>query len=129
MTKPSLFVGSSSEGLGIAEAVQFKLQNSVNVRLWNEGLFGLGLGILEGLVELLGNYDFAVLIATSEDVTESRGRVAPSPRDNVLVELGMFVGRLGRERAFLLCDASACVFLEAGSICRVWDPDGGQPAR
>ncbi|HEX6903900.1 MAG TPA: TIR domain-containing protein [Thermoanaerobaculia bacterium] len=107
MTKPSLFVGSSSEGLEIAEAVQFKLYKSANVRLWNEGLFGLGLGTLEGLVDLLGNYDFAVLVATPDDVTESRGRVAPSPRDNVFVELGMFVGRLGRERAFLLCDDSA----------------------
>lgn len=107
MTKPSLFVGSSSEGVRIAEAVQFKLHKSANVRLWNEGLFGLGLGTLEGLAELLGNYDFAVLVATPDDVTESRGHKAASPRDNVLVELGMFVGRLGRERAFLLCDDSA----------------------
>lgn len=35
-------------------------------------------------------------------MTKSRGDEWPSPRDNVVFELGMFVGRLGRARAILM---------------------------
>jgi hypothetical protein len=102
MQKPLLFVGSSSEGLDIANAVQFKLQTKAVVEIWNEGLFELGKGNLENLIQLLPKYDFAVLIATPDDAIESRRSKSASPRDNVLVELGMFVARLGGDRAFLL---------------------------
>jgi hypothetical protein len=107
MSKPDLFIGSSSEGLQIAKAVQVELHTNANVEIWNQGLFGLGLSTLEGLVELLAKYDFAILVATPDDITISRRRQASTPRDNILVELGMFVARLGRERAFLLCDDSS----------------------
>jgi CAP12/Pycsar effector protein, TIR domain len=102
MQKPLLFVGSSSEGLDIANAVQLKLQTKAVVEIWNEGLFELGKGNLENLIKLLPKYDFAVLIATPDDAIESRRSKSASPRDNVLVELGMFVACLGRDRAFLL---------------------------
>jgi hypothetical protein len=102
MQKPLLFVGSSSEGLDIANAVQLKLQTKASVEIWNEGLLELGKGTLENLIQLLPKYDFAVLVATPDDATKSRGAKFASPRDNVLVEMGMFVARLGRDRTFLL---------------------------
>lgn len=46
--------------------------------------------------------DFAVAIAHADDLTESRGKDWPSPRDNVVFELGLFMGRLGRQRAILM---------------------------
>lgn len=100
--KPVIFVGSSSEGEDIANAVQFKLESKAVVEIWNEGLFELGKSNLENLIHLLPKYDFAVLIATPDDAIESRQSKSASPRDNVLVELGMFVAALGRDRAFLL---------------------------
>jgi predicted nucleotide-binding protein len=84
MQKPLLFVGSSSEGLDIANAVQFKLQTKAVVEIWNEGLFELGKGNLENLIQLLPKYDFAVLIATPDDAIESRRSKSANPRDNVL---------------------------------------------
>ncbi len=54
----------------------------------------------------LEKHDFAVLVLTPDDVTESRGASQLSPRDNVLFECGLFMGRLGRERAFIVCDKS-----------------------
>jgi predicted nucleotide-binding protein len=107
MPKPTVFIGSSTEGLKIAKAVQFQLQQSADVQIWYEGLFELGLGTLEGLLNIVENYDFAILVATPDDLTESRGTTASTPRDNVMVELGFFVARLGRSRAFLLRDDSA----------------------
>ena len=61
---------------------------------------------LESLVRAADLFDFAILCLTPDDVTVSRGVEKDSPRDNVLFELGLFMGRLGRMRAFIVCDGA-----------------------
>ncbi len=100
--KPTLFVGCSKEGLKIARAVQVQLEEDAEVTIWNEGAFGLGKGTLESLERTLSDFDFAILILTPDDITISRGDASQSPRDNILLELGMFIGRLGRDRTFII---------------------------
>lgn len=100
----SVFIGSSSEGLAIAKAVQRELTAAADVTVWTQGVFQPGFGYLESLVKALDAADFAVLVLTPDDHTESRGDVSASPRDNVVFELGLFIGRLGRERSFFLYD-------------------------
>ena len=102
MSKPSIYVGSSTEGLEVARAVQVQLADDGAVELWNEDVFSLGYGTLESLVQALNRFDFAVLVLTPDDLTVSRERQQSSARDNVLIELGLFIGKLGRERTFLL---------------------------
>src|SRR5690606_21579892 len=46
--------------------------------------------------------DFAIAVAHPDDVTTSRDEDWPTPRDNVIFELGYFMGRLGRDRAILM---------------------------
>lgn len=104
--RPSVFVGSSGEGLEIARAVQFQLQDVALVSVWNEGVFGLSEGTLESLVRMLDRFDFAVLVITPDDVVTSRGQERQAPRDNVMFELGLFMGRLGPGRTFALCSDS-----------------------
>ncbi|BBC32169.1 hypothetical protein SGFS_034630 [Streptomyces graminofaciens] len=41
---------------------------------------------------------------TSDDMTVTRGVERPAARDNVLFELGLFIGALGRERTYMLYD-------------------------
>jgi len=106
MLRPSLFVGSSSEGLRIAQAVQVLLDPVCEVELWTQGVFGLMQGSLESLVMALSRFDFAVLVLTADDLLVSRGVEKPVARDNVLFELGLFVGALGRDRTFMLFDRS-----------------------
>jgi Predicted nucleotide-binding protein containing TIR-like domain len=107
MSKPSLFVGSSSEGLEVARAVEVQLQDAAEVTLWNEGFFGLSHGTLESLVNNIERFDFAILVATPDDMVTRRDESALSARDNVLFELGLFMGRLGRGRTYLLADPRA----------------------
>ena len=57
-SKPTLFVGSSSEGIEVAQAVQLQLSDVADVELWNEGVLGLSYGTLESLVKALNSYDF-----------------------------------------------------------------------
>src|SRR5262249_4743910 len=102
--RPVVFIGSSSEGKAIAEAVQVSLaQDSVSEPIaWHQGLFTPGSVTLEALVSQINKFDFAVLIFSPDDFIESRVTTAQAPRDNVLIELGLFIGRLGRHRTFVI---------------------------
>ncbi len=100
--RPRLFVGSSTEGLDVARAIQVNLDHDADVTLWSQGVFGLGGGTLVSLVEVAEDFDFAVLVLTPDDLVDTRGKMANSPRDNVLFELGLFIGRLGRERTYIV---------------------------
>ncbi len=104
--KPRLFIGSSTESRPIAEYVQERLERTerVNADVWDQGIFEPGAGILETLVEKAPTYDFALMVFGADDVTTSRGEREPSVRDNVLLEFGLFLGHLGRERTFFLFD-------------------------
>ena len=102
MNKPALFVGSSSEGLEFARAVRSLLDEDAEVTLWKEGLFDVGSTFIDSLIKALPRFDFAALILTGDDLLTSREVTVLGPRDNVLFELGLFMGRLGRERTFVV---------------------------
>jgi predicted nucleotide-binding protein len=70
-------------------------------------IFGLSEATLESLDKVMRASDFAVLILTPDDMLTSRGKNASAPRDNVLFELGLFMGRLGRSRTFAVYDRTA----------------------
>lgn len=107
MAKPSLFVGSSTEGIEVARAVQVELHDVAEVTLWNQGFFGLSQGTIETLANSVERFDFAVLVATPDDMVTHHGEPVMSARDNVLFELGLFMGRLGRARTYLIADPRA----------------------
>jgi hypothetical protein len=106
MSRASVFIGSSSEGEEVARAIAEGLECCADTTMWSEDVFEFGRGYLEELMAELDRHDFAVLVLTPDDVVESRGDSKKSPRDNVLFECGLFMGRLGRERTFIVCDRS-----------------------
>ena len=100
--RPSVFVGSSSEGVEFARAIRALLNPDSEVTLWNEGFFAPGNTFIETLVTSLPRFDFAVLVLTPDDFVSSRSAELLGPRDNILFELGLFMGRLGRARTFIV---------------------------
>src|SRR4051794_7252336 len=102
--RPSIFVGSSSESLQAATALQSLLDQNCEVELWNQGVFRLSHVYLESLVGALSKFDFAVIVLGADDLTISRGSKRMSARDNVIFELGLFMGGLGRDRTFFIYD-------------------------
>lgn len=101
--QPVVFVGSSSEYLGEAKCISDSLnRRPVISRLWSQGVFQLSKTTVEDLIKTVSESDFAVLLLTPDDMTASRGRRKSSPRDNAVFELGLFMGGLGRERAFIV---------------------------
>jgi Predicted nucleotide-binding protein containing TIR-like domain len=101
-----VFIASASEGLDVAHAVRNALRNNELFQpiVWNEGSFKPSMTFIEALEAELSRCDFAILTLTGDDQLVSRGRQSMAPRDNVLFELGLFMGTLGRERTYFVCD-------------------------
>jgi CRP/FNR family transcriptional regulator, cyclic AMP receptor protein len=99
---PKLFIISSTEALEVANEIQSQLQHDVFSAVWNQGAFFAGGYPLEALEKAVGESDFAVAIAQPDDIVETRGTRHSTLRDNVLFELGIFMGRLTRHRAILV---------------------------
>ncbi len=98
-----VFIVSSAEALNIAEQIQNNLRYAnFLVEIWTNGVFKASNYPLESLEKAVEDSDFAIAIATPDDLLEVRGETKPAPRDNVIFELGLFIGHLGRERSFLL---------------------------
>jgi hypothetical protein len=106
MSQPRLFIGSSKANLRVAKVIGRDLEECADVTVWDEGVFGLNQGILEALLKKLDEFDFAVLVLAPDDVTFSKEELKPSTRDNVLFECGLFMGKLGPDRVFIVCDSS-----------------------
>jgi CRP/FNR family cyclic AMP-dependent transcriptional regulator len=101
--KIKLFIISSVESLAIARAIQNAFEHDkIVTTVWTDGVFRVASYALQSLLDAVDDSDFAVAIAHSDDTTAFRGTDWPVPRDNVVFELGLFMGRLGKERAILM---------------------------
>jgi predicted nucleotide-binding protein len=106
LPKPRVFIGSSSEGSAIAEAVRLQLRRETEPTLWSRDVFLPSDYTLETLEKQITMHCFAVLVASPDDALITRGTSYPAMRDNVLVEFGLFVGALGRRHAFFICPST-----------------------
>jgi tetratricopeptide (TPR) repeat protein len=100
--KPKIFIGSSVEGLSVAYAIQQNLNHDAESTVWDQGVFDLSKTSIESLDETLVKMDYGVFVFSADDITIMRGNESPAVRDNVLFELGLFIGKLGRERVFFV---------------------------
>jgi len=102
-TQTRVFVVSSVEAIEIARAVQSAFQyDPFTVTVWENGIFRASQYPIESLSAALDQSDFAIAVVQPDDKVECRGTSFLAPRDNVVFELGFFMGRLGRHRTFLL---------------------------
>ncbi len=101
MEKPIVFLGSSGKGFEIASAIETQITNVCIVKKWSNE-FEPGLTNIENLFIQLENCDFAIMVFTPDDNLEIKGKEVVSARDNVIFELGLFMGKVGRERAYIV---------------------------
>lgn len=134
---PLVFVGSSTEMAHMATAVKMVLEKEkgLDVRHW-EFVIKPGRTVIEGLMSALDTYDFGIFLLTKDDILTIRDKTRSAPRDNVILELGLFTGRLGRDRTFILTPTDGedlrlptdLLGVVAGQYNPV-DPDAAQDAR
>ncbi|PYX96433.1 MAG: hypothetical protein DMG63_17045 [Acidobacteria bacterium] len=128
--KPHIFIGSSSEGLPAAQVLKARLSWWANCDIWKDpGVFELNKGYLENLLDRLNLYEYGVMVATGDDATKSRGETKMAPRDNVVFELGLFMGRLGRDRTFFVFEKDSKLSTDLLGITLPQFPKGKGRAR
>jgi CRP/FNR family cyclic AMP-dependent transcriptional regulator len=106
---PVLFVGSSIEGLALANELVVGLKfDQINVRVWNTpGVFSPSGVSIDVLMKEIDCADFAGFVFGPDDKIVSRKQKYYAPRDNVVFELGMFMGTLERARTFIISEYGA----------------------
>lgn len=109
MRKKRVFIGSSSEELPLAEIAKKQLSAEFDVTVWNDNLwdtavFRLNQNFLSDLMKASLQFDFGILLGTADDKVQYRGNEVLQPRDNVLFELGLFIGRLGTSKCAFVID-------------------------
>lgn len=100
--KPTVFVASSQEAVEIASEIQLALHPYATVRLWTQDLFLASSVPLDDLLRELDSWDFGIFIFSPDDIVKLRDRTHHAIRDNVLFELGLVMGRLGKLCAFIV---------------------------
>lgn len=104
-TTPVLFIGSSVEGLPLANEIVTGLKHEKTIvpRVWSTpGVFSAGGVSIDVLLKEVEHADFAAFIFGPDDQIASRKEEYLAPRDNVVFELGLFMGVLDRTRAFVV---------------------------
>ena len=105
--KPTMFIASSSEGYTVANRIKQQLSELVDINIWNEeDIFFKDKTYLSSLLNLSSFYDYAIMVLTADDVLMKRKEEGKAPRDNVIFEFGLFLGRIGPRRTFAVCEES-----------------------
>lgn len=99
--KPRIFIASAVESLNVADAVNLNLDHDAEVTVWKDG-FKISSDNISSLLDRARASDFAVFIFTPDDVSSIRRQEKAVVRDNVLFELGLFVGSIGKDRCFIV---------------------------
>lgn len=100
--KPRIFIGSSAESLDIADAINLNLDHKAEVTIWRNGTFDLSSNTIDSLTKKAKSVDFSLFIFSPDDIAITRDKRKAIVRDNVLFELGLFIGAIGKERCFIL---------------------------
>ena len=126
--KPLIFLASSIESGKVLKEVALLVETCGGKPLpWPEA-FPVGQYPLESLIEASRKVDGALVLASADDKLVHRGKAVWTPRDNILVEVGIFVSALSRLRAALVYAAPAGVQVKlpsdlGGLTYLRYDPD------
>ena len=99
-----VFIGSASEDLALVDQLMLRFDHkSFEPRPWTIGVIEPSGVTMDALLAQADSADFAVMLLGATDITVSRKKRQLSPRDNVILEYGLFAGALGRrERVFMV---------------------------
>jgi len=104
MRRLNVFIGSSAEKIEYIEAIQLNLkpEKDLNVICWHQGVFEISEYALTSLTNELKEASFGIFFLSDDDYVRIRRKEYKTVRDNVLFELGMFLGSLGLERTYII---------------------------
>lgn len=105
----NFFIGSSSDAKGVVNIFRNELNAEfkrkgipVAINVWYDKTFPPSQSNLESLINEAQRSDFATFFLTPDDMLKIGDMTKKSPRDNVIFELGLFMGSIGRNRTYVL---------------------------
>lgn len=110
MNKIKIFIGSSRENGQIARWIEDSIleinerDKEIDIETlgwWENSAFPAGKSFYESLLEIVNSCNAAIMIFSEEDLTHKRDCVQLQPRDNIILETGLFAGKHGREQALI----------------------------
>lgn len=104
--KPQIFIASSVEGLDVAYATQELLESNAECTVWNQGVFAPSSYTIPDLIGRLKITDYGIFVFSIDDTVKIRGDEEDCVRDNVILELGLFMGALGQKNCFIIIPKS-----------------------
>lgn len=103
--KPKIFIGSSTAGYSIAEKVKVNLSDIADCFLWQDPeVWETNRSTFDNLIRMSNYFDFGVFVATGDDLTMTNDKLVIEPRDNVILEMALFLGAMGHNKSFLLVE-------------------------
>lgn len=102
--KPRIFIGSSSEALDVAKRIKDFFSSDYECFLWTDDVFKNNESFLETLVKSASLFDFGFMVFSADDKGTIRNEHFETPRDNILFEYGLFLGRVGLDRAYIIAE-------------------------
>ena len=101
----SIFIGSSSESSSIAHALKFFFDPAIfNVDVWDEDVFERGNSNLDNLKKFTAIYDYSIMLFVQDDEIIHRGKKYDNVPPNIIFEYGLFLGRMGSDRSFIVAE-------------------------
>lgn len=97
-----ILILSSGEAENTARLLQVSLAKWAYPEVWSQGLFEMTQTNIESLEKNMPLYDYCIILLTPDDISISKGKQEQTPRDNVIFELGLSTGILGRERTLIV---------------------------
>ena len=121
MRKKRIFIGSSSEELLIAESVKKMLEPEFEVVIWNDtvwdtSVFKINNNFLHDLLKATLQFDYGILLGTTDDKVLVRESEVLQSRDNILFELGLFMGRLGLSKCAFVVEKELNILSDVKGI-------------
>jgi hypothetical protein len=121
MRRKRVFIGSSSEEIKLAEEAKTILEKDFDITIWNDtvwdsSVFKINHDFLNDLLKASLQFDFGLLLGTMDDKVKYRGKVFMQPRDNILFEFGLFMGRLGLTKCAFVIDKDLKVLSDISGI-------------
>lgn len=102
---PKIFIGSSTAGYEVAEKVKKYLSKKADCFLWQDpGVWEPNRSTFDNLMRMANYFDFGIFVATADDLTLANDKLVIEPRDNVILEMALFLGAMGRDKSFLLVE-------------------------
>lgn len=126
--KPRIFIGSSTEGLPAAKRIKAFFETDYDCFIWNDGVFQFNESFIDTLLKSASLFDFGFMVFSADDISKIRDKEYETARDNVLFEYGLFLGRVGLDRAYVLCEDGVKIPTDfSGVTLASYKTEAGEP--